>query len=79
MRGIVIALFLALLCGLGAAGGAQAAPAAAAGLVNPSVGAQPLLQEARYVRRCRTVHVWRNTRHGRRLVPVKRCRRVWVR
>jgi hypothetical protein len=56
-----------------------AAPASLAAPHEATV-ATPQIQTVRWVNRCRTVRVWRHTRHhGRRLVPVRSCRRVWVR
>ncbi|WP_043830723.1 hypothetical protein [Muricoccus aerilatus] len=77
---LVLAAGLAL--GLGAlAPVAHAAPAAAAPMIGAALGGAntSLLEDVRYVTRCRPAVVYRRDRRGRP-VQVRRevCRRVWV-
>jgi hypothetical protein len=57
---------------------ATAAPALSHADAAP-VAVQKPIEQVRLVNRCRVVKVWRNGPHGRRLVPVRRCRQVQVR
>ena len=77
-----LALAAGLALGLGAlAPAAQAAPASAAPMIGAALGGADtgLLQDVRYVTRCRPQVVYRRDRRGRP-VQVRRevCRRVWV-
>ncbi|WP_426956534.1 hypothetical protein [Muricoccus radiodurans] len=61
------------------AGSASAAPASAAPMIGAAVADQSLVEDVRYVTRCRPRIVSRRDRFGRP-VTVRRevCRRVWV-
>lgn len=69
---------LALGGALGGTGAASAAMPSAA----PAIGAgavAPLLQEVRYVNRCRPVTAYRRDRFGRPVTVTRNvCRQVWV-
>jgi alkylated DNA repair dioxygenase AlkB len=76
------ALIAGLAAGIGGISAtAQAAPASAAPMLGAAtVGAQAdMLQEVRWVQRCRPVIVHRRDRYGRPVrVERQQCRRVWV-
>ncbi|HEY8610891.1 MAG TPA: hypothetical protein VIL69_06305 [Roseomonas sp.] len=77
-----IALVAGLAAGMGGLSSvAQAAPASAGPMLGAAmVGSEAgLLQEVRWVQRCRPVVVHRRDRYGRPVrVERERCRRVWV-
>jgi len=77
-----LTLAAGLALGLGAlAPAARAAPASAAPIlaVLPAPDASGMLQEVRYVNRCRPQRTERRDRFGRRVVVHREvCRRVWV-
>jgi hypothetical protein len=79
MRSWLLAASAALSLFLMSAPTGEAVPAAGRTAVEPASVTGSLAQEVRYVRRCRAVQVWKKTRHGRRLVTVRQCHRVWVR
>jgi hypothetical protein len=79
MRSLIIGVFAALSIGMVAPSAADAAPATGQTALDRSATAASPVQEIRYVTRCHPVQVWRNTYHGRRLVTVRRCHRVWRR
>jgi hypothetical protein len=76
----------ALVAGLAAGMGglstaAQAAPASAAPMLGAAMVAprEGLMQEVRWVNRCRPVVVYRRDRYGRPVrVQREQCRRIWV-
>ncbi|WP_245215921.1 hypothetical protein [Pararoseomonas baculiformis] len=77
------ALVAGLAAGIGGFSPAvQAAPASAAPMMGAAMLAQAdsgLLQDVRWVNRCRPVVVHRRDRYGRPVrVERERCRRVWV-
>ena len=79
MRSSILATFAALSLLIVSASTGEAVPAAGSSAIAPTSSAGNPAQEVRYVPRCHVVQVWRKTRHGRRLVSVRRCHRVWVR
>jgi alkylated DNA repair dioxygenase AlkB len=76
------ALIAGLAAGMGGlSAAAQAAPASAAPMLGvATLGSQAdMLQEVRWVQRCRPVVVHRRDRRGRPVrVERQQCRRVWV-
>ena len=77
-----LALAACLAGGLGAlAPSAQAAPVSAAPMLGAAVAGldDGLLEDVRYVTRCRPVVVHRRDRFGRPVrIQRERCQRVWV-
>ena len=77
-----LALAACLAAGLGAlAPSAQAAPVSAAPILGNALAGlgAGLVEDVRYVTRCRPVVVHRRDRFGRPVrVQRERCRRVWV-
>jgi len=77
-----LALVACLMGGLGAlAPSAQAAPVSAAPMLGAAVSGlhDGLVEDVRYVTRCRPVVVHRRDRFGRPVrVQRERCQRVWV-
>jgi hypothetical protein len=79
MRLWIISALGALALGVIAIPSIEAAPIDGRAMIGwREVSGSPV-QEVRYATRCHVVRVWRHTRHGRRLVAVRKCRRVWVR
>jgi hypothetical protein len=79
MRLWIISALGALALGVIAIPDIEAAPINGRAMIGSSEVSGSPTQEVRYAARCHVVRVWRNTRHGRRLVAVRKCRRVWVR
>lgn len=76
-----LALLAGLAAALGASPAARAAPVAAAPMIGAAVAGlgAGLVEDVRYVNRCRPVVINRRDRYGRPVqVRRERCRRVWI-
>jgi hypothetical protein len=78
MRRWTYRIISALALGLSLpAAGYAAVPAAVVAPHAPTI-TRTAVQDVRWINRCHVRRVWRHTSHGRRLVPVRSCRRVWI-